>query len=226
MNWHRQSVDEVLSTLQSRHSGLSASEAEERLKEYGFNQLAEKKKKPAWLLFLAQFKDIMILILMAAAVVSGIVGDIKDAIVILVIVILNAVVGFVQEYRAGKAMDALKKMAASSAKVKREHEVMQIPSSHLVPGDIIMLEAGDVVPADLRLMESHALKIEEASLTGESHAVEKIQDTLTEDRTALAERTNMAYKSTLVTHGRGMGVTVAIGMKTEIGAIAQMLQEK
>ncbi|MDQ3843253.1 MAG: cation-translocating P-type ATPase [Bacteroidota bacterium] len=226
MNWHRQSVDEVLSTLQSRHSGLSASEAEERLKEYGFNQLAEKKKKPAWLLFLAQFKDIMILILMAAAVVSGIVGDIKDAIVILVIVILNAVVGFVQEYRAGKAMDALKKMAASSAKVKREHEVMQIPSSHLVPGDIIMLEAGDVVPADLRLMESHALKIEEASLTGESHAVEKIQDTLTEDRTALAERTNMAYKSTLVTHGRGMGVTVATGMKTEIGAIAQMLLEK
>ncbi|MBD0364582.1 MAG: cation-translocating P-type ATPase [Flavisolibacter sp.] len=226
MNWHRQSVDEVLSTLQSRHSGLSASEAEERLKEYGFNQLAEKKKKPAWLLFLAQFKDIMILILMAAAVVSGIVGDIKDAIVILVIVILNAVVGFVQEYRAGKAMDALKKMAASSAKVKREHEVMQIPSSHLVPGDIIMLEAGDVVPADLRLMESHALKIEEASLTGESHAVEKIQDALEEERAALAERTNMAYKSTLVTHGRGMGVTVATGMKTEIGAIAQMLQEK
>lgn len=225
MNWHALPVTDILQQLDTRLNGLSAAEAEARLQKHGPNELAETKKNPAWLMFLLQFKDVMILILMGAALVSGIVGDLKDTIIILVIVLINAVVGFVQEYRAEKAMEALKKMAASFAKVKREGHVVQLPTSALVPGDVVVLEAGDIVPADLRLIETHALKVEEASLTGESQPVEKTIAGLEQD-TALADRTNMLYKSTLVTYGRGLGITIATGMNTEVGSIAKMLQEK
>jgi P-type Ca2+ transporter type 2C len=226
MNWHLLNIKETLELTGSRFSGLTAMEAEERMEKYGPNQLAEKKKKPVWLLFLAQFKDVMILILLAAAVVSGIIGDLKDTVVIIIIVILNAIVGFVQEYRAGKAIEALKKMAASFAKVKRNNDWLQIPSSQLVPGDIVKLEAGDIVPADIRITESHALKIEEASLTGESHPAEKNIHEITNEDAAPGDRINIAFKSTLINYGRGTGIVVATGMQTEIGAIAQMLQEK
>jgi Ca2+-transporting ATPase len=226
MNWHQMIINDLLQAVESRCHGLSAGEAAERLQKHGPNRLVEKKKKPAWLLFLDQFKDVMILILIAAAIVSGIVGDIKDTIVILCIIILNAIIGFVQEYRAGKAMDALKKLTTSVAKVKRDGKTIQLPAEHIVPGDILQMEAGDLVPADVRLIESHALKVSEASLTGESHPVDKTTNELKGEQTALADRVNMAYKSTMVTHGRGTGITIATGMKTEIGAIAQMLQEK
>ena len=179
---------------------------------------------PLWLVFLHQFKDLMILILLVAAVISGLVGDMKDSIVIAVIVVINAVVGFIQEYRAEKAMEALKKMSAAEARVRRNNSVQKISASLLVPGDVVLLEAGDMVPADLRLTESHALKLEEASLTGESYPIEKITAALPEEVSQLGDRTNMAYKSTLVTYGRGTGVVVATGMKTEIGSIARMLQ--
>jgi len=225
MNWHLLSIEETLELLGSRFSGLNNIEADELLQKHGKNLLQEKKKKPAWLLFLHQFKDVMILILLAAAVVSGIIGDLKDSVVIIVIVVLNAAVGFIQEYRAEKAMEALKKIAASFAKVKRESNIVQLPSAELVPGDIVLLEAGDMIPADIRLFESHALKIEEASLTGESHAVEKSVYELKDENTPLGDRVNMAYKGTLVTYGRGMGIVVATGMQTEIGSIAKMLQE-
>lgn len=225
MNWHLLHIDDVFHALHSRSSGLSHREASQRLQQHGSNQLVEKKNTPAWKLFLLQFKDVMILILVVAAAISGFVGDLKDTIVILFIVLLNAVIGFVQEYRAGKAMDALKKLAASSAKVKREHELVVVPSADVVPGDVVALEAGDLVPADVRLVESHALKVEEASLTGESIPVEKAEQVLPEEATSLADRLNMAYKSTIVTNGRGTGVVVATGMQTEIGKIAQMLQE-
>ena len=173
MIWHTQSVDAILQHLETNLDGLSSGESEKRIQRYGLNQLADKKKKPAWLMFLLQFKDVMILILIGAAVVSGILGDLKDTIIILAIVVINAVVGFVQEYRAEKAMEALKNMAASFAKVKRNNQVLEIPTAQLVPGDIVLLEAGDIVPADLRLVKVHALKVEEASLTGESQPVEK-----------------------------------------------------
>ncbi len=224
MNWHTSSTDAIFKELQTHAAGLSTDEAAKRMQQYGPNQLQEKKKKPVWLLFLMQFKDVMILILMAAAIVSGVAGDLKDAIVILIIIIINAIVGFVQEYRAEKAIDALKKMSAAMVRVNRNKRIEQVAATEIVPGDIILLEAGDMVGADLRIIKSNALKIEEASLTGESQGVDKSTDPLQDADAPLGDRTNMAYKSTLVTAGNGMGVVIATGMQTEIGKIAGMLQ--
>ncbi|THU39708.1 calcium-translocating P-type ATPase, PMCA-type [Niastella caeni] len=226
MNWHTSTIEDVFKELQSNRDGLSTDEVAKRIQQYGPNQLQEKKKKPVWLVFLMQFKDVMILILMVAAVISAIVGDVKDMIVILFIIIINAIVGFVQEYRAEKAIEALKKMSAANVRVRRNKRVEQIPAAEVVPGDVVLLEAGDMVGADIRIKESHSLKIEEASLTGESHAVDKSPDPIKEDDVPLGDRINMAYKSTLVTAGNGTGVVVATGMHTEIGKIAGMLQEK
>ena len=225
MNWHLISKADTLELTGSRIEGLSNADAEVRLAKYGPNELEEKKKKPKWVLFLGQFNDLMILILMAAAIVAGLVGDLKDMVVILIIVILNAVVGFIQEYRAEKAVEALKKMVALSAQVFRSGDPKLIDASKLVPGDIVQLEAGNMIPADIRLLEVHALKIEEASLTGESLAVEKQEKELYGEQLPIGDHTNMAYKGTLATYGRGKGVVVATGMQTEIGRIAQMLQE-
>ncbi|MBU6341100.1 MAG: cation-translocating P-type ATPase [Bacteroidetes bacterium] len=224
MNWHVVPLNLVFERLNTRPSGLSQLEAEQLLQTQGPNLLVEPTQKPVWRLIVQQFEDIMILILVAAALVSGFIGDVKDTIVILIIVILNALIGFIQEYRAAKAMDALKKMTATMARVRRDEMLLQISAAELAPGDIVLLETGDMVPADLRLIETHALRIQESALTGESHAVEKRIDTLTDERTPLGDRVNMAYKSTLVSYGRGIGVVVATGMRTEIGGIAQMLQ--
>jgi len=225
MNWHLTPIEEVIKHFGSHPDGLSAAQAEERILEHGPNELQEKKKKPLWLLFLLQFKDVMILILIAAAVVSGLVGDLTDTIVILIIVLLNAVIGFVQEYRAGKAMEALKKMSVPTATVLRGGKPLQINANTLVPGDVVTLEAGNMVPADIRLLKTHSLHIEEASLTGESNAVEKQTAGLEGEHLPIGDRTNMAFKGTMATAGRGRGVVVATGMKTEIGRIAEMLQE-
>lgn len=224
-NWHTITTEAALEQTKSQATGLSAAQSAARLPEHGRNELLEKKKRPTWLLFFFQFKDTMILILLAAAVISGLVGDVNDTIVILIIVVLNAVVGFWQEYRAEKAMAALKKMTLPSATVLREGLPVEINAAELVPGDVVVLETGNMVPADLRLLESHSLRIEEASLTGESLAVEKQTDPLDSERMPLGDRTNMVYKSTIVTYGRGAGLVVETGMKTEIGQIAQLLQE-
>jgi len=225
MNWHLEDTTQVLEKLRTQKQGLLASEAEARIQTYGKNELESKAKKPAWLMFLGQFKDVMIIILLLAAVVSGLIGDLKDTLLIALIVLLNAMIGFLQEYRAEKAMEALKKMATTNAKVKRDEQIAHLNSAEIVPGDIVLLETGDMVPADIRLLETYNLRIEEASLTGESEAVEKHAQTLSEANTPLGDRLNMAYKSTLVTYGRGVGVVVSTGMNTEIGTIAQMLQE-
>ncbi len=206
--------------------GLASATVAERRRQYGKNELVEKRKRSPFLMFLAQFKDVMILILIAAAVLAGFVGDLVDTIAILVIVVINAIVGFIQEYRAEKAMEALKKMAAPTATVLRDGVPGAIPASELVPGDLVILEAGRVVPADLRITEAAHLKIEEAALTGESVPVEKIVDALPEEGLSLGDRKNMAYKGTFVTYGRGMGVVAAIGMATEFGKIAAMLQDE
>lgn len=225
MNWYLTSIEETLQVTDSKPAGLTADEASERLAKHGPNILREKKKKPACLMLLLQFKDVMILMLIAAAIISGLVGELSDTVVILIIVLLNAVVGFIQEYRAEKAMEALKKMSAPSASVRRGSATMLIPAAELVPGDIVALEAGAMVPADLRLLESFSLKIEEASLTGESLAVEKQTEELHGEKLPLGDRTNMAYKGTLIAYGRGTGVVVATGMETELGRIALLLQE-
>jgi len=226
MNWHNTDIDTVLNLNNSSKEGLSSLLAEQRLEEYGLNTLEEKKKTPAWVFFLNQFKDFMILILLIAAIISGIMGDKADTIIILVIVFLNALVGFLQEYRAEKAMEALRKMASSNATVLRDGMPDIIPSENLVPGDIVLMEAGNTIPADLRLMDSHSLRIIESSLTGESVPVDKITKSIVEKDIPLGDRCNMAYKGTQVANGRGKGVVVATGMDTEIGHIARMLKEK
>ncbi len=171
-------------------------------------------------MFLDQFKDFMILVLIAAAVVAGVIGEPSDTIAIAVIVLLNAVLGFVQEYRAEKAMAALKKMAAPSATVIRDGKPETVTANQLVPGDLVILEAGQVVPADIRLTEAVQLRTEEAALTGESLPVEKQTEALPEEDLSIGDRRNMAYKGTLVTYGRGQGLVTATGMQTELGRIA------
>lgn len=226
MNWHILDLADVFEKTGSSEQGLTQIAVRENLLKYGQNKLAEKKKKPVWMLFVHQFTDFMILVLIAAAIISGIAGDSVDMIIILVIVLLNAVIGFVQEYRAEKAMEALKKMATPHSTVLRNGEVTTVSSTELVPGDIVLLEAGNTVPADMRLFDIHSLKIMEASLTGESVAVDKNAATLSEENLPLGDRVNMAYKSTLVTNGRGRGVVIGTGMQTEIGHIAKLLQEE
>ncbi|HEY8661057.1 MAG TPA: cation-translocating P-type ATPase [Hanamia sp.] len=226
MNWHRLSIPEVFEILGTDAQGLSAAEAEKKLLQIGPNQLQEGKKKTIAGILLAQFKDVMILILLAAAIISGFIGDITDTIVILVIVILNAIIGFIQEYRAEKAMQALKQMAITEAKVLRDAITTWLPATELVPGDIVMLEAGNAVPADIRIIESINIKIEEAALTGESQAVDKITFPLEADNLPIGDRKNIAFKGTFVTYGRGTGIVIATGMQTELGRIAKMLQEE
>jgi len=224
-SWHQLKIEEVFSKTESNEKGLSSSEARHRLNKFGPNEIKEGKRKTVAAMLLMQFKDIMILILLVAAIISGIIGDVTDTIVILVIVVLNAVIGFFQEYRAEKAMQALKQMAIVQAQAMRDENVSTLPAIELVPGDIVILEAGSAVPADIRIIESNNLKIEEAALTGESQAVDKISDVLEEDNLSIGDLQNLAFKGTFVANGRGKGIIVATGMNTELGRIAKMLQE-
>ena len=226
VNWHQIGPTEVLEKLQSSDMGLVSEEARRRFEHYGPNELIEKKHKSLWMMFFDQFKDFMILVLIAAAVVAGIIGDPADTIAIAVIVLLNAVLGFIQEYRAEKAMAALKKLSAPSATVIRDGRPGSVPAERLVPGDLVILEAGNVVPADIRLMETVQIRIDEAALTGESVPVEKDTAVLKEADLSIGDRKNMSYKGTLVTYGRGQGLVVETGMRTELGRIAALLQEQ
>ena len=225
MNWHKLSIDDTLKELGTNQQGLPTIAAEEKLLTTGPNELVEGKKKSIFGMLLSQFKDVMILILLAAAIIAGIVGDLTDTIVILVIVLLNAFLGFFQEYRAEKAMQALKQMSVTQARVMRDGIITWLSATGLVPGDVVLLEAGNAVPADLRIIESKNLKIEEAALTGESHAVDKIIHSLEAEDLPIGDRKNLAFKGTFVTYGRGTGVVITTGMQTELGRIAKMLQE-
>jgi P-type Ca2+ transporter type 2C len=226
MHWHQRDVKDALQEQHSSFQGISSEEAKIRLREYGPNELREKAKKTLFMMFLDQFRDFMVLVLIAAALISGFIGELSDTLAIIVIVILNAVIGYIQEYRAEKAMTALKKMAAMSATVLRNRMPVKLAGSEIVPGDIVILEAGNVVPADMRLIEVSRLKIEEAALTGESVAVEKHTKALHDGLLAIGDRKNMAYKGTFVTYGRGRGIAVSTGMETELGRIATLLQEE
>ena len=223
MNWHLLNQQELLEMLGAKPGGIQQVDAEERLIAKGPNELVREKKKPLWLKFLKQFQDFMIIVLMIAAVISGVMGDVTDTVIILLIVIINAIIGFVQEYRAEKAVEALRNMAAPNATVMRDGNVKVIPAKDLVTGDKVILEAGQIVPADIRLLEVHSLKIQEAALTGESHDVEKHTGELQGEDMPLGDRKNLAYKGTFITNGRGEGVVVQTGMDTEMGKIAKML---
>ncbi len=225
MNWHLTDIEKVLAITRSSENGLSTSEALKRLEQYGPNEINKIKRTPAWLMFLYQFKDFMIVVLIVAAIISGFLSDVTDTIVIIAIVIINAIIGFIQEYRAEKALEALQKMALTDALVMRNNYPTSVSSTMLVPGDIILLEAGNVVPADIRLREAVQLKINESSLTGESMAVEKQTKTLTAKDLSLGDYTNMAFNGTYITNGHGKGVVVATGMQTEFGKIAGFLEK-
>jgi len=224
MKWQNLTVDEVLKTLKSdAKTGLTTEKANKRSIKYGKNELVEEKKAGPIVLFLSQFKEILIVILIIAAILAAYVGDTIDAIVILIVVVINAVVGFIQEYRAGKAMEKLKSLISSEAVAIRDGQQQKIPATDLVPGDIVIIEEGDNIPADLRIIESADLKIDESALTGESLPVEKKCDIpeVGEENTC-----NSVFMETDVSSGRGKGVVVEIGMNTEIGKIAEMIQEE
>lgn len=224
MSWHQLSLEDLFVALRTTSKGLAPEEVKLRRETYGLNELTEKEKKPAWKLFLLQFKDVMIVILLLAAVIAGSLGEIIDMAVIMLIVVLNAIIGFVQEYRAEKTLEALKKMSVVMASVVRDQQTMMVPSPELVPGDIIRLEAGASVPADIRIISAHQLQVNESALTGESLPVEKHSGSIIADEIALGDRFNMAYKGTVVVNGRADGVVVETGMRTEIGKIARLLE--
>jgi P-type Ca2+ transporter type 2C len=225
--WHTLAVADVaVQVAVDPARGLSSDEAAHRIACYGHNEIRERPPRPPWRMLFDQFTDFMILVLIAAAIISGLIGEPPDAIAIMVIVLLNGVIGFIQEYRAERAVAALKLLAAPNAKVLREGRQATIPAAQLVPGDVVVLEAGDGVPADVRLIEAVQLKVEEAALTGESVPVEKQARPFAEAELPLGDRLNMTYKGTLVTYGRGTGLVVATGMTTELGKIATLLREE
>jgi len=225
VDWHRLSTEASLERLQSSPSGLSREESRRRRGTFGVNALDTTPPQSPWALFLGQFADLMILILLGAAIVAGAVGDIADTVVIAAIVVLNATVGFVQEYRAERALIALKAMAAPAASVLRGGATHVEPAADLVPGDVVRVEAGTIVPADLRILETAGLRIDEAALTGESVPIDKVHAAIEGDDVVVADRRNIAHKGTQVTHGHGIGLVIATGMRTEFGRIARMLED-
>ena len=223
--WYSRTIETVARALETQlDHGLGVEEAQARLSKVGPNELRERPPEPFWKKVVDQLNSFVVILLIVASVVSALLGDWIEAVVIMAIVVLNAVLGVLQESRAEQALAALKKMAAPDASVIRDGHRQRIPARELVPGDVVLLEAGNFVPADLRLAESVNLKIEEASLTGESVPVEKQASGVLAENAPIGDRRNAAYMSTLVTYGRGKGVVVATGMQTQIGLIAEMIQ--
>ena len=221
--YHTAALEETYKLLNSESEGLKSKEASVRLAKYGKNELAEGKKKTLLIKFLEQFKNVMVIVLLIAAIISGVMGELTDTIIIMFVVVLNAVLGVVQENKAEKALEALKSMSKPFAKVKRDGQVVQLKSDEIVPGDIILVEAGDFIPADMRLIQVASLKIEEAALTGESVPVDKNTESIEKSDIVIGDRKNMAYLGSSVTYGRGTGIVTATGMKTEVGEIANYL---
>lgn len=222
--WYTRPVDQVLADLQSSPEGLSAAEVDERLAQFGPNELKATSSISAWQILLAQFKNVLIIILLVAAALSVFLGHSIEAVAIAVIVLFAVLLGFVQEYRAERAIEALREMAAPTAKVLRKQTEVEVPARMLVPGDIVLLHTGDRVPADARVIESINLKAEEAALTGESMPVSKSVDTLDDAELGIGDRSNMVFAGTAVTYGRGRAVVTDTGMRTEFGKIAELLE--
>ncbi len=224
-DWHTLQEEEVLRALKSKHHGLDQDEVKRRLEKYGPNVLKEEEKTTPFKIFLEQFKNFLILILIAAVVVSAAIGEVLDAGVIFAIVVACAVLGFIQEYRSEKAIQALKRMAAPTATVIRDGKEEEVPAKDIVPGDIILLGTGDRIPADARVIETANLTADESSLTGESVPVKKTKEPIHQRELAVGDRANMVFSATVVTYGRGKGIATATGMETEFGRIAGMIQE-
>ena len=231
MNWFNKGISQVEKELQTNiKEGLTEEQVKANYEKYGMNELKQKKKKSLFVKFLEQFKDFMIIVLIIAAIVSGAVGiaegeGITDTIIILIVVVLNAIIGVVQESKAEKSLEALQKLSAHASKVVRNGKVAVVQSRELVPGDVVVLDTGDYVPADLRIVESANLKSQEASLTGESVPVDKNTETIEDEKVSLGDRTNMLFSSSLITYGRGKGIVVETGMNTEVGKIAKIISD-
>lgn len=221
--WHSLEKEEVLKKIGSSPKGLSRGEAVQRLQKFGYNELEERERVTPWEIFFNQFRDVFVIMLLVATAISVAIGEMVDAATIAAIVVLNAVVGFVQEYRSEKAIEAMKKLTAPKARVLRDGKETVIPAKEVVPGDILLLEAGDRIAADARLLEIVELKANEAVLTGESTPVEKSLEPLPED-TPVSDRRNMVFMGTHIIYGRGKAVVTATGMNTEFGKIAEMVQ--
>ena len=230
-NWFNKTVDETVNELKTNEeSGLTTEEVNTRKEKYGLNELAKKKKKSTFVKFLEQFKDFMIIVLIISAVISGIVGvkqeglsGMTDTIIILVVIIANAIIGVLQENKAEKSLEALQKLSSHVAKVMRNGKLLTIPSRELVPGDVVILETGDYVPADLRIIEAVNLKAQESALTGESVPVEKMSTRIEDEKVGIGDRINMLFASSLITYGRGKAIVVETGMNTEVGKIANII---
>ena len=229
--WFNKEVADVEKTLETDlEKGLSKEEVEKRKKQYGLNELEQKKKKSLFQKFLEQFKDFMIIVLIIAAIVSGVVGvaegeGITDTIIILIVVVLNAIIGVVQENKAEKSLEALQKLSAHASKAIRDGKIDVVQSRELVPGDVVVLDTGDYIPADLRIIEAVNLKSQESSLTGESVPVEKNAEVIKDEKVGIGDRTNMLFSSSLITYGRGKGIVVETGMNTEVGKIAKIIND-
>lgn len=232
MEFYKQKIDEVIENLKTSKDGLTDEEAKKRLQKDGYNKLKETKKRGIFLMFLDQFKNVMLIILIISAIVSAFVSlksgeSMIDTIIILVVVFLNAILGVIQESKAEKAIEALKNMSLPYIKVKRDGSVESVKTEELVVGDIVLVEAGDSIPADMRIIENHSLRVEESALTGESVAVDKKQEEIkTDKKQALADRTNMLYSGSNVVYGRGEAVVCATGMNTELGKIADAISNQ
>lgn len=222
-NYYQFSAEEVKQDINGKQEPLTAAEVKAHQEKFGPNELVEGKKKTTFQIFLEQYKDFLVIILIAAAIVSGFLGDAESAIVILIVITINAILGTVQTVKAEQSLASLKKLSGPEAKVLRDGSVVPIPSAEVTVGDIVMLDAGDYIPADGRLLESASLKVDESALTGESLGVEKMTDAI-EGEVPLGDRTNMVYSGSFVTYGRGSFVVTGIGMETEVGKIASLLK--
>lgn len=224
MNEHyRQKPEELCQELGTCPEGLSSETAAKHLEQYGKNAIAEAKKKPTWLIFLEQFKDFLVIILIIAALISAFTGDLESFIVIIAVITMNAILGTVQTVKAEKSLSNLKKLSSPTAKVLRDGQTAILPAEEITVGDVVLLEAGDQIPADGRLIDCASLQTNESALTGESTNVEKSLDTIT-DEVPLADRKNMVYSGGFVTYGRGVYVVTEVGMQTEVGKIASLIQ--
>ena len=223
--FYDRTIEQTLDAVGATRDGLSSAEAEERLQKFGKNALAEGKKKSVPVVFLEQFKDLLVIILIIAAIISMLSGNIESTIVIFAVLILNAVLGTVQHFKAEKSLESLKAMSSPTAKVIRDHMKSIIPSSQLVPGDIVELEAGDMVVADGRILENFSLKVNESSLTGESEGVEKTAEVISGGKVALGDQKNMVFSGSLVTYGRAFMVVTSTGMQTELGKVAALMNQ-
>ena len=223
--WHAMSADEVLEKVKTdKEKGLGQDEVDKRLEEYGKNELPKGKKQSWWMRLLLQFHNVLIYVLIAAAVITAVMDHWIDTWVILAVIIINALIGFVQEGKAEKALESIREMLSLEAVVMRNGEKKTIDAEDLVPGDVVLIKSGDKIPADIRLFKSKDLRVEESPLTGESTAVDKSTDEVSEDA-VLGDRTSMAFSGTVVTYGKASGVVVTTGANTELGKINQMISE-